>query len=94
MIYMYEVRCATNKEYVEDWHWMMPCNAHYLVREEDLENRTKLPCAYCNGKVWDVTETDITETEYFKHSLKDPMGTVGYQHAGKTVRVRVPDDHR
>ena len=78
--YMYEVRCA-NSDQSPEFHrvdGMMFCNVHYLVKQEEIKERTERRCYNCNSNEWYTNKTSLTEKEYFKKLLQDPDGTIGY----------------
>ena len=42
-------------------------------------------CPVCRSNSWVLSETTMSEKEYFKRLLKDPHGTIGY-HLVKEMR--------
>ena len=92
MKYMHEIRCANSDQGPEFQSRpgiaQMFCNVRCLVKEDDVKDAVSGRCYNCNSNEWYVSQTFLTEKEYFKKMLQDPDGTVGYHmKSKKTLRT-------
>ncbi len=84
---MYEVRCYAGTPLAPDVK--TNCYVSYLAKKEDCHNIASEPCFFCGGDEWEVSETTLTEKEYFARMLRDPTGTIGYHVTQRDVALEV-----
>ena len=90
MKYMYEIRCVADNERT-DVNFTSMCFAHWVITEKEIPEATGKPCQFCQGKLWSVKITNISEKRMFEKRLRGVQGTYGYHVSEEAKLYKVPE---
>lgn len=93
MKYMYEIRCAADDKRT-DVKLTGMCFAHWIITEKEIPEAASKPCEFCNGNLWSVKVTNISEKDMFIKQLHGMASTFGYHVSKKSKLYKVPSCNR